>query len=300
VSPAEANMLVVTGAAGETYVDAVWQQIPVPRVKVEIGAVDNTRSALAAAAGELRDPQRQRAVEPMHVEHMPMPTEHGNHEHDHDMHGDHMHGHDMGGMEMPGGIPMAGRAEDRDGLKLDVLHVSLGPVLADWPAGLAVHATLQGDVLQEVSVEVIGQERASGYWTADRTCVRRLDSCARLLAVAGWESAATQARSLRDAVLSGSHVGPAFDRWARRVRRSKVVRWSLVGLGERDQTDAAGRLVAWIDEADAALQGATGEQDDPAAVLAALPELLTGCELAGARLVVASLDPDTDQVMARD
>jgi hypothetical protein len=319
VSPAEANMLVITGSASESHIDVVWQQLPLPRVKVQIDAAEDTRPALSATVAQLRDRRQQAesvaAAEPVRVEHTAMPSEpdshehgsheHGSHEHGHDMqghdmHGDHMHGHDMGGMEMHGGVPMADRVEDRDGLKLDVLHVSLGPVLSDWPAGLAVHATLQGDVLQEVSVEVIGQERASGYWTADRACARRLDSCARLLAVAGWDSAATQARRLRDDVLSGRQVGPAFDRWARRVRRSRVLRWLLVGLGEWGQTDAADRLVAWIEQADAALEGATGEGDDSSAVLAALPELLVGCELAGARLVVASLDPDTDQVMVRD
>jgi hypothetical protein len=48
--------------------------------------------------------------------------------------------HDMGevDMGMPGGLPMAERGEDRDRLKLDRLHVPLGPVLPDWPAGLLV------------------------------------------------------------------------------------------------------------------------------------------------------------------
>ena len=52
---------------------------------------------------------------------------------DHQGHGGHG-GH--GGMEMPGGLPMAGQGEDRDGLTLDRLHVPLGPLLSDWPTGL--------------------------------------------------------------------------------------------------------------------------------------------------------------------
>ncbi|MCQ0019794.1 hypothetical protein [Actinomadura madurae] len=39
---------------------------------------------------------------------------------------------------------MADRADDRDGLRLDVLHVPLGPVLPFWPAGLRVDLVLQG------------------------------------------------------------------------------------------------------------------------------------------------------------
>ena len=48
------------------------------------------------------------------------------------------HGHAMGDMAMgdmgmPGGLPMADRGPDRDGLRLDQLHVPLGPVLPDCP-----------------------------------------------------------------------------------------------------------------------------------------------------------------------
>ncbi|GMA41922.1 hypothetical protein [Mobilicoccus caccae] len=60
----------------------------------------------------------------------------------HDAHGDMDHGDmdhgdmDHGDMEMaPGGIPLAGGAEDRDGLEMDVLEVPLGPVLPHWPPG---------------------------------------------------------------------------------------------------------------------------------------------------------------------
>jgi hypothetical protein len=65
-------------------------------------------------------------------------------------HGD-MAGMDMGGMDMHmatgpvRGLPMAHEGDDRDGLRLDRLHVPLGPVLPDWPAGLVVRLTLQGD-----------------------------------------------------------------------------------------------------------------------------------------------------------
>jgi hypothetical protein len=308
-SPAEANMLVVAGSIDDDLrpcVDAVWRTVPVPRTKVVIDVAAGVETALATAVDELRDTQRQRSDA---VQAADATTHSG--------HGSGMHGgHGMGDMEMPGGIPMADRADDRDGLKLDVLHVPLGPVLADWPPGLIVRTTLQGDVIQDASVEVVGS--GGGYWTEDvlSGCARRLDGCARLLAIAGWEHAASWARRLRDCVLLGhSDVRPDFDRWQRLVRRSRVLRWSLAGLGMLSDEDwkgtsfagdAADRFARWIDHAGNALAllagGAPSERDwddAPAmtqAVIESLPGLLNGCEFAGARLVIASLDPDTDQM----
>jgi hypothetical protein len=333
-SPAEANMLVVTGPGGQDlapFVDTVWQAMPIPKIKVDIAAAEETEGLLASAVVDFKDPQQQRAHvdeghevghaashassgghagHDMHSDHE-VPADHrahadheGHSGHDmatedhvadgHDMHGGHhAHGdHDMSGMEMPGGIPMADRADDRDGLKLDVLHVPLGPVLPDWPPGLVVHTVAQGDVLQDVSVELIGSTH--GPWAAPLRA-KRLDSCARLLAVAGWYQAATVARRLRDEVLADQVGVRELERWARRVQRSRVLRWSLVGLGEWNQADAADRLSQWIDQA----LDNDGPVVDPAvtqAILDDLPGLLEGTELAGARLVVASLDPDTEQV----
>ncbi|GAB2877798.1 hypothetical protein GCM10022245_11220 [Streptomyces mayteni] len=45
---------------------------------------------------------------------------------------------------MVAGIPLAERGDDRDGLRLDVLRLPLGPVLLDWPAGPAVAAAGAG------------------------------------------------------------------------------------------------------------------------------------------------------------
>jgi hypothetical protein len=211
----------------------------------------------------------------------------------HDMHGMH-HGHDMSGMEMPGGVPMADRAADRDGLMLDVLHVPLGPALPDWPAGLVVHTTLQGDVVQEATIELLGHSTGHhaghhaaehGSWrdeVADPALVHRLDSAARLLAVVGWQDAATTARRLRDEAVTGSPKSDV-DKWARRVRRSRTLRWSLAGVGEHEGTDTLGRLHAWLDGDDAVL---------PPDVL---PRLLVGTEFAAARLIVAGLGLDPDQ-----
>nr|CTQ89696.1 hypothetical protein [Kibdelosporangium sp. MJ126-NF4] len=261
VNPVEANLLVVAG--GPVDVDVVWRQMPLPRARAAVVDADEVTAALDAAMAELRDPERQRDAG--------APDGANGHE---------SHGHESHGMAMPGGIAMADRAEDRDGLTLDVLHVHLGPVLADWPPGLVVEAVMQGDVLQEVTVEVRGTP--GGYWTAERVPARRLDSAARLLSVAGWESAAEQATRLRDKVLAGegdAEVG----RWARTVRRSRALRWSLRGVGEWRGLDAWDRLIGWLDHDDLPIPG-----------LDQLPALLTGRELATARLVVASIDPDTD------
>lgn len=62
----------------------------------------------------------------------------------------------QGGAGMTGGVPygrpLAGRADDRDGLKLDQILVRVGPFLPPFPAGLALDVKIQGDVIQEVSM----------------------------------------------------------------------------------------------------------------------------------------------------
>jgi hypothetical protein len=314
-SPAEANLLVVAGPAGSDfvpYVDAVWRSVPAPRVRVQLAGARGAEDTLTAAVAELRDPHVQRSAA-IRLAGEPAASG-GTHHQDapsHD-HGGGMHaGHDMDEMELPGGIAMADRAADRDGLILDQLRVPLGPVLPDWPAGLVLRTTLQGDVIQDVTVDVLASQ-GSGFWHADeldaedrlrRACARRLDGCGRLLAVAGWEHAAACARSLRDGVLSGRLDRRAFERWARRVRRSRVLRWSLAGLGvltgpRWEDTEFAGdaidRLSRWIEQAGASVPSTVDDRGSVGAVLDVLPELLVGTELATARLVVASLDPDLE------
>lgn len=245
------------------------------------------------------------------------------------------------------GLPMADRAHDRDGLKLDILHVPLGPALGDWPAGLVLHLTLQGDVVQAAEVgEANAREGGPSFWDEPwlravrgeqvsqgeaerRRAASHLDSVGRLLAVAGWESAADQARRLRDATIAGDTAGELaarFGGFARRTKRSMTLRWMLRGIGVIDQAmadrhgltglevrrlgDAHDRLTEWLDEigtslgradATAPLVGTDGprgpvDRRPSAAVLELLPALLEGAELAAARLTVASLDPDLDQL----
>lgn len=62
----------------------------------------------------------------------------------------------QGGTGMTGGVPygrpLAERADDRDGLKLDQILVRVGPFLPPFPPGLLLDVKLQGDVIQEVTV----------------------------------------------------------------------------------------------------------------------------------------------------
>ena len=66
--------------------------------------------------------------------------------------------HGQGGKAMTGGVPygrpMAERDEDRDGLALDVVPVTVGPFLRAFPAGLVLKVTFAGDVV--LRAEVLG------------------------------------------------------------------------------------------------------------------------------------------------
>lgn len=258
----------------------------------------------------------------------------------------------MHGMDVAG-LPMAERADDRDGLRLDQLHVPLGPGLADWPAGLVLHFTLQGDVVQHAEVGQLAVTSGGlPFWNepwlraargdvvargdaARRRCASHLDSLGRLLAVVGWDDAAARCRRLRDEALSGApsaRFGKELRATTRRVARSRTLRWAMAGLGRlpAERARAAGvsgpaleadgdgcdRLRVWLREIErsvgelddarplesgAALVGPRGvlDGDRPPsqALLDVLPELLAGAEFAGARIILASLDPDLDELV---
>ncbi|MGH3242109.1 MAG: hypothetical protein ACRDNL_17170 [Spirillospora sp.] len=189
-------------------------------------------------------------------------------------------------------VHMAGRADDRDGLRLDVLHVPLGPVLACWPAGLRVDLTLQGDVVQAAEARAVDTADVSFWDDGARAAASRLDSVSRLLRVAGWEAAGERAAVLRDEALSGvpdDVLARRFAPFARRVGRSRVLRWMT-----RDVGDVADRLDGWLREIGALLEGRRGggRRASWRESVEALPSLLEGVGLAEARLIVAGLDPD--------
>lgn len=265
------------------------------------------------------------------------------------------HGHDHGGMEMPGGLSMAGRGPDRDGLQLDQLHVPLGPLLPDWPAGLVVSTTLQGDVVQQVEVDVLREESVhEGFWDepwrragsgqevargegARRRVAGYLDSLARFLRVAGWPDSAVSAARSRDELLAGARaeqVTPRLQRLIRKLRRARTLRWLTDGLGvlssvraesagfeggvlraSRGDGDVTARWQTWLTEIErllpqvddttalltesVLLHDKSGADPRSLPALAVLPDLLEGAELAGVRLIVASLDPDVTALGGR-
>ena len=290
LSPAAANLLLFcgSGASGlDDVVGRVWDQLARPRAREGLSTPERVGTQLDRAQEQLTDIHLQRAdVDPPEST-----SQHG----------------DMG-MEMPGGLPMANRGPDRDGLILDQLHVPLGPALPDWPAGLALHLVLQGDVVQDVTVEVMGTA-AGSYWAAHptlpqnhRQAAAALDSLQRLLSVAGWPAAAMTGRRLRDDLLAGvapESIRAVWSSWDRRIRRSRTLRWSTDRVGVRRDGDVTARAVRWLDITAAAWTGdnppGVPERSNAAEdVLAELPTLLIGQELAAVRLIVASLDPDLE------
>lgn len=217
---------------------------------------------------------------------------------DHDVHGGMDHG-GHGGMDVAG-LPMANTAPDRDGLQLDALRVSLGPVLAGWPTGLLLRGQLQGDVLGDVTLTWAdadtgdeGPARAS-----DDARLLALDRLARLLEVAGWPTAARDVRRARDRLRSadpaeaeGAHRVAV--QLVRRVRRSRTLAWSVHGIGAIEDAnardldgDVLDRVRRWCEVAAAPKTSVATSTD---LSLERLANLLDGAELAAARLVVASL-----------
>ncbi|KPC72033.1 hypothetical protein ABZ038_12630 [Streptomyces sp. NPDC006349] len=164
-----------------------------------------------------------------------------------------------------------------------------------------------------------------------------LDSLGRLLSVVGWPAEAVTARRLRDDFLGQAPVSvlvPRAKRLARRVGRSRTLYWLTRGIGPVSSADAraagvsgpaaraggdvTARYRQWLTELvgdaermddDTPLNAATqesprgrwGAERAPSAALTdLLPRLLEGTELAAARLIVASLDPDPDELAVDD
>lgn len=335
-SAAEADTLLVCGSMSGPLAEAtdrIWAQVPAPRARIALGGPADAPSALEEAAARLVDVDAQRR---------PLAPEQSTSEAGDRTEQDEQDEQDDGGdeeMSMPGGLMMADRGPDRDGLMLDQLHVQLGPVLPDWPAGLLVRVTLQGDVIQDAEVDTVPPGpgvTAPAFWDEPavraargepvepaeldrRRAAAHTDSAARLLQLAGWSEAAVGARRLRDELLEGRTPAAELARLARRVRRSRVLHWLLADLGPLTGHEAVGaspvgaagdvwdRLTWWLDEAAGAAAGRPGSSAGPrrsiegrapaAALLDVVPEMLTGLDLAAARLVIASLDPDLDQLL---
>ncbi|MFD3524990.1 hypothetical protein [Streptomyces sp. NPDC058653] len=336
-TPASADLLLVAGPdcpTLESQLDRVWRDMARPRARLRAERPEDVASVLDTGRARLGRTERGRRS------HERAAADHSG---------------DSDGMGMPAGLPMAQLGEDRDGLTLDRLHVSLGPFLADWPAGLVVRVVLQGDVVRSAQ---LGEPYATGpagpFWSgpwirasagepvrlaeaARCRAAAHLDSLGRLLAVAGWPAEALTARRLRDDLLErapANAVLPRAVRFARRVGRSRTLyrltrdigpltaadarAAGVGGPAARADGDVPARYRRWLSDALADIRrpddGATlldprteesprGPWDagrPPSAALAALlPRLLEGAELASARLVVASLDPDPDELAVR-
>ncbi|MGN9843653.1 hypothetical protein ACTMTI_36565 [Nonomuraea sp. H19] len=320
----EANLLVVCGGPSEEFEEAirkVWDDMPGPRARVDLpgdASPESIGQFLDRAVVHLADKDAQwrdaaaRADEPWSPggeRHSPPHHGHGSYP-EHDAHGGGHHEHHMGN---PGGLPMADRGADRDGLSLDRLHVPMGPILSDWPCGLVVESVLQGDVIQEATVRWLGS--GESYWAEPwdraaaghpvtraeagrRRAAAHLDSLGRLLSVSGWSTAARRARTLRDRLLADAPraaLAAPYRSFERQVRRSRTLRWMLRYVGSTEDGDAVSRLEEWLTWTWAAidsLEDDTPLDGAPPVRNALHPGLLVGAELAAARLIIASLDPD--------
>lgn len=235
-----------------------------------------------------------------HADHATM--DHGQMDHGHMGHGD--MGHDDMAMAGPGGIALASGGVDRDGLRMDVLHLRLGPVLPYWLPGLVLNLSLQGDVVTEATVDS-APGRAHGHGQSDDAAVsaaRRCDAAASVLALAGWRPLACRARHVRDLLLDSSRPDQdgrdGLRALRRRVARSRLLRWSLRDLAPAapDLTpqllrgDVHARLLRLLTVAeDDVSAGAVSPRLETGDVARVLPALVTGLELAAVRLTVASM-----------
>ncbi len=353
-SPADADVLAVCGAPGpelEEAIEGAWDQLPGPRVRIDVATRDSANALLQDAhtrlldtGGHRRDahdrPSAADLLDDSEMDHGDMDhgemdhgdkghgemdhgdmdhgeMDHGDMDHgemDHgDMdHGEMDHGHmDHGDMEMaPGGIALAEGGEDRDGLEMDVLNLPLGPVLPYWPGGLVVRCRLQGDVIVEASGELLDADAsaaAASDVTAAEQAAKSIDNLVSLLALAGWEDPAAEARNLRDEVLEhGSEaVTERFKQWQRRIRRSRLLAFALRdlsvlhakdldrdGMPSRLAGDSHDRVLTMLDRTRELLTG-EDSTDHASPNVEDVARLVTGLDLAAARLVVASLDLHT-------
>ncbi|QWC86594.1 hypothetical protein KLP28_07970 [Nocardioidaceae bacterium] len=280
-SPASADVLLLAGATPAALVDAeqlLWSQLPGPRTRTTITdareaapALDRARRALRDAEAVRRD-ARQRPtdlVEPwVSLGH----DDHADTSHEHEDHHDGGGGdHDHEGMDMaPGGVPLAGGAEDRDGLEMDVLEHPLGPLLDRWPGGLQLTTRLHGDTVAEVEVRWWARTGVSSLADDRGGATDALDAVATVLSLVGDERWAHRARRNR-AEGSGGPAGrdaPGLRRRLRRLKRLGVLPGEAVSTLLRQLDGDADPL----------------DDDDLVAVLA-------GRDLGDVRLLVASYAP---------
>jgi hypothetical protein len=320
-APADADVLMVCGRPGAELlaaIDRVWAQMPAPRVRIAVESDRELEGALDRAGSELLDVAAQRGDAAARPSVSPIIAEgaeggpyraHGMHEMTADSEDQQLEDDSASAMDMdmdmdmsgPAGIPLAGGTEgDRDGLEMDVLHLRLGPILPDWPAGLVVDCTISGDVIVEANAHLLPTDGDRPVVAPVRTgegmeaVVLRLDRAARLLRIAGWSSQAGRVDRVRNEVLTGAGTDHAarIAGVRRRVGRSFVLRWSLAGVAGPGGFDIRARLLTMLDEAGEVLRGNALMPLEPVSP-SRIAEQLPGRSLAAARLVVAA-GPDRE------
>ncbi|MBE3033036.1 MAG: hypothetical protein IMZ74_07550 [Actinobacteria bacterium] len=162
----------------------------------------------------------------------------------------------QGGAGMTGGVPygrpLAGRVDDRDGLKLDQILVRVGPFLPPFPPGLMLDVKIQGDVVQEVSIPAAGTGFAAGTTdpfvaaltrsvpVADLEVARarhHLSWLAEALRVSGLEAYGRRVLQLAQTVRPDA--AQPIDDLSRWLRRNLSLRWGTTGVGMVSTSQAA-------------------------------------------------------------
>jgi hypothetical protein len=198
----------------------------------------------------------------------------------------------MGGT--PYGRPMTMTGDDRDGLTLDQLDLTLGPFLDPLPGPLNLRVTLQGEVLQDAELTV---RSTDGAWPGDpsdadlRTARRLLRRTAHGLHVAGLDALASRAAALARRVTDDADraaLARAVARLCRVVRRSGLL-WALRGVGVIDGDDAAQRWRHRLGTLAAAIDGSTSGIA-PAPGVSAVEAAVVGATLTDTMATLASLD----------
>ncbi len=170
----------------------------------------------------------------------------------------------QGGSGMTGGTPygrpMAGLGSDRDGLRLDVLPLRVGPFFPPFPAGLVLEAKLAGDVVVEAAVAPNPLAAGPLPRTAVRPGLRPfLRALVEPVGVAELELARAREhlRGLADALAThqlpslgrrvlrlAARVGPGdaglVRDLARGVSWTQLLRWSTAGVGRLARDALAG------------------------------------------------------------
>lgn len=312
--PADTDLLIVCagtaglGAGWQALLDELWSDIGAPRARVDLEPGGPALPALLAGTRRLADEAEQRHEAGLAAA--------GGRRRQQDLQdpGDGMDmGDDMGDdmdMDMSGpvrGLPMAGTAPDRDGLALDELHVTLGPVLPAWPHGLRLRVALQGDLVTAATADVIGaappgHDEGPAVPAGAAAGAMALDALATLLTVLGASDDAARTQVARDAVRHDAvGAGRQVARLARRLHRRRLLASATRDLGRLQHHDGAPgdaltRWQGWLAEAAASVDAdeLAGRRPAPArpstaALLEVLPTLVVGLELGAVRVVVASL-----------